>query len=195
MVPVMNCPHRVSTSRCCKCSTGPIHHTHTLCVSEKRCMCWCEWDVSQLRALSWLARHQNTLCSEDSLINTWWHTPTLHRWIDPTLGWFKQHKFTEYALEKGTRYFWCAYINRKLLDLLVSVLNQDWFIQYHLQHASVLSCSLLFIYFQFHSQTRGLVQTLRCVRTVLHTHIQALSLFLWVCGEVVLLRLFLPSLF
>lgn len=67
------------------------------------------------------------------------------------------------------RYFRFTF-HRKLSDCLVSVLNHDPFIQHHLQLPLVLSYSLLFIYFQLHSQTCGLVQTLKSVCTVLYAH-------------------------
>lgn len=79
----MNCPHRVSTSRYCKYPTGLIHHTHTRTAAHarvhkhtqrtlrngrishrERCMRWWgEWDVSQLRALSWSIRRENMHCA------------------------------------------------------------------------------------------------------------------------------------
>lgn len=111
--------------------------------------------------------------------------------MDPVWGWFKQHKFTKYVLEKLIRYFWHTNIYRTLLDRLLLVLNQDPFIQHHLQHASVLSCSLLFIYFQLHSQTHGLVQTPKTECAQLYKHIFKLyPYFFEICSKVFLLLCF-----
>lgn len=154
----------------------------------ERCMWrWGEWDVRQLRAQSWPIRRENMHCAARTGFDRYTRTDCMlldRRYA--TRGWFKQSEFTKYILEKLIRYFGC--IHGELSDHLVSVLIRDPFIQHHLQHASVLSCSLLFIYFQLHSQTRGLVQTLKCVHTVLctrthlHTHTQARHLFYFEFG-------------
>lgn len=85
------------------------------------------------------------------------------------------------------RYFRFTF-HRKLSDCLVSVLNHDPFIQHHLQLPLVLSYSLLFIYFQLHSQTCGLVQTLKSVCTVLYAHTYTSSVLVslslrWSCSS------------